>query len=494
MSRNFFDMLENTIEKNDSLLCVGLDPRPERIPGGDVVAFNRQIVDATLDLACVYKPNFAFYEALGLEGLAALKATIDYIHGHSFPVILDAKRGDIGSTAEAYARAAFDVWGADAITVNPYLGGDALEPFVAQQDKGIFVMCHTSNPGAQDLQELEVALPSRPESDEKAGQPLYHHVAELARRWNRHGNVGLVIGATFPEELATIRVSAPDTWFLVPGVGAQGGDLEAAVSAGLNAAGRGLIINAARSIIYADDPHAAARQVHDRINTVRHQRLSQIAYRRSRIAEGQSAIRDSRFAIRESLVLALHNLGAIKFGQFTLKSGLETPIYIDLRLLVSDPAVLRMVARAYAGLLRDLTFDRIAGIPYAALPIATAVGLETGRPVIYPRKETKGYGTTRAIEGHYQAGETVVVLDDLITTGGSKIEAIAPLEAAGLQVRDVVVLIDREQGGAEKLAGAGYRFHSILPLSSILETLERHEHITPEVRSEVEEFLWGVKP
>ncbi|MFQ5595036.1 MAG: orotidine-5'-phosphate decarboxylase, partial [Anaerolineae bacterium] len=234
MSRGFFEMLEHTIEQNGSLLCVGLDPRLEWIPDRDVLGFNRRMVDATSDLACVYKPNVAFYEALGIEGLTALKATIDYIHARGLPVILDAKRGDIGSTARAYAQAAFDVWEVDAITVNPYLGGDALEPFIARQDRGIFVLCHTSNPGAQDLQDLEVA-----------GLPLYNHVAQLAGRWNQHGNIGLVIGATYPQEIAAIRADAPDSWFLIPGVGAQGGDLEAAVSAGLNAAGHGLVINAA---------------------------------------------------------------------------------------------------------------------------------------------------------------------------------------------------------------------------------------------------------
>lgn len=462
MRRSFFEALEDTVRANDSLLCIGLDPRPERVPDGDVLAFNRRIVEATSDLACAYKPNFAFYEALGVEGLAALKATIDSIHERGLPVILDAKRGDIGSTAQAYAQAAFDVWGADAVTVNPYLGGDALEPFLDRTDKGIFVLCHTSNPGAQDLQSLNVA-----------GQPLYRHVAELARRWNRHGNVGLVIGATFPEEIAVTRASAPEMWFLVPGVGAQGGDLEVAVSAGLDAAGHGLIINATRSIIYASDPREAARELRDRINAIRRQQ------------------RRPHSSISEALILALYSLGAIKFGHFTLKSGLVSPIYIDLRLLVSDPAVMRMVARAYAGLLRHLTFDRIAGIPYAGLPIATAVGLEMGRPVIYPRREVKDHGTGRVIEGHYCAGEAVVVLDDLITTGGSKFEAIAPLEAAGLRVRDVVVLIDRGQGGTEELAEAGYRLHSLLPLPSILETLERHGHITTEVRFEVEEYLRG---
>ncbi|MFQ5342324.1 MAG: orotidine-5'-phosphate decarboxylase [Anaerolineae bacterium] len=474
MSRGFFEMLEHTIEQNGSLLCVGLDPRLEWIPDRDVLGFNRRMVDATSDLACVYKPNVAFYEALGVEGLMALKATIDYIHARGLPVILDAKRGDIGSTARAYAQAAFDVWEVDAITVNPYLGGDALEPFIARQDRGVFVLCHTSNPGARDLQDLEVA-----------GLPLYHHVAQLAGRWNQHGNIGLVIGATYPQEIAAIRAGAPDTWFLVPGVGAQGGDLEAAVSAGLNTAGHGLVINAARSIIYADDPREAARDLRDRINAIRHHPNLQ-----SPISNLQYPIPNLQSPTIEPLTLALHDLGAVQFGQFTLKSGLRSPIYIDLRLLVSDPVVMRMVARAYAGLLRTLTFDRIAGIPYAGLPIATAVGLEMGRPVIYPRREVKGHGTARTIEGKYQAGETAVVLDDLITTGGSKFEAIEPLEAAGLRVRDVVVLIDREQGGAQELAEAGYELHTLLSLPSMLETLTRHGRITSDVKSEVEKFLW----
>ncbi|MBS1252449.1 MAG: Orotidine 5'-phosphate decarboxylase [Anaerolineales bacterium] len=460
MSKDFFSTLKATIEENDSLLCVGLDPRSRRIPDGDVLAFNRRIVDATADLACVYKPNFAFYEALGLDGLAALKATIAYIHARGLPVILDAKRGDIGATAQAYARAAFDVWGADAITINPYLGGDAVEPFTSRADKGIFILCHTSNPGAEDLQNLGVA-----------GRPLYAHVAQLAQRWTQHKNIGLVIGATFPEELATVRAGAPETWFLVPGVGAQGGDLEAAVTAGLNTAGHGLVVNSSRGIIYADDPRAAACELRDRINAIRR--------------------RHTQSPSHESLILALYELGAIKFGEFTLKSGLTSPIYIDLRLLVSDPAVMQMATHAYADLLWDLTFDRIAGIPYAALPIATAVGLEVGRPVIYPRKEVKGHGTARAIEGKYEAGETVVVLDDLITTGGSKFEAIAPLEDAGLRVRDVVVLIDREQGGAAELDEAGYRLHSLLPLPSILETLERHGHISREMKAQVEDHVRG---
>jgi uridine monophosphate synthetase len=181
----------------------------------------------------------------------------------------------------------------------------------------------------------------------------------------------------------------------------------------------------------------------------------------------------------------------VRFGQFTLKSGQSSPIYLDLRLLASHPDVLARVADAYARLLRDLNYARIAAIPYAALPIGTAVALQTGQPLIYPRKEVKGYGTQRAIEGVFQAGERAVVLDDLITTGGSKIEAIAPLLAAGLEIEDVVVLIDRENGGQEMLEQVGYRLHSVLTLRQILDTLTQHDRISAEQRAQILDWLNG---
>ncbi|MGD2041752.1 MAG: orotidine-5'-phosphate decarboxylase [Anaerolineae bacterium] len=463
----FYQHLAQTARKHDSLVCVGLDPRPERLTvDDDLFSFNRRIIDATHDLVCAYKPNFAFYESAGPPGLEALGRTIAYIkEAAGVPVLLDAKRGDIGSTAQAYARAAYEVWGAGALTVNPYLGADSVTPFTDYADRGVFLLCHTSNPGATDLQTLP--CPSR---------PLYEVVAEKAGVWG----TGLVVGATYPEALARVRALAPNAWILLPGVGAQGGDLAAAMSAGLRPDGLGLIVNSSRGIIYASDPRQAAQDLRRRINDAR------------------SNLQPVGYDLHRALTLALADISAIRFGEFTLASGLKSPVYVDLRLLASHPVVLRQVAHAYADLIQqqlglEPSFAGVclAAIPYAALPIGSAVSLEMNLPMIYPRKETKEYGTARQIEGEFQAGDRAIVLDDLITTGGSKLEAIAPLEAAGLRVQDVVVLIDREQGGREDLAGAGYRLHAVLRLSEMLDILAAAGRIGLDQRDQVRAFLQG---
>lgn len=239
----FREKLEAAAARNGSLLCVGLDPDPARLPVDSVAEFNRAIVEATADLVCAYKPNVAFYEALGEEGYAALRETLAAIPPE-IPTIGDAKRGDIGNTARAYARAAFDVLGFDAVTVNPYLGSDSLAPFIEREDRGVFVLCRTSNPGAADLQDLAIG-------GDGGGRPLYEVVAELARGWNTRGNVGLVTGATYPEELRRVRELCPEMLLLVPGVGAQAGDLAAAVRAGLDARSGGILVNASRGVLYA---------------------------------------------------------------------------------------------------------------------------------------------------------------------------------------------------------------------------------------------------
>ena len=263
---DFIEKLNKAVQKNKSLLCVGLDPDPARMPEKiGIFEFNKAIIDATADLVCAYKPNLAFYEVMGAEGFDILKRTIEHIPG-DIPTIADAKRNDIGNTAKAYAKAIFSYFSFDAMTVNPYLGSDSIEPFIQYSDKGVFILCRTSNPGAVDFQSLQCEV-------ETGHRPLFEIVALKASQWNTQGNIGLVIGATYPEELRLIRQSHPDMPILIPGVGAQGGDLALAVRYGADAQGRGIIINASRQIIYASrgkDFQEAARRaattLRDQIN------------------------------------------------------------------------------------------------------------------------------------------------------------------------------------------------------------------------------------
>lgn len=241
------------------MLCIGLDPDPALMPDGfradGVAAFNIAIIEATSDLVCAYKPNVAFYEALGPErGYAALRTTLAAIPPHII-TLADAKRGDVEHTARAYVKALYDDLGFDAATVNPYLGLDSVEPWIERPDKAAFIVCRTSNPGAPNFQDLPV------QSD--AGvRPLYEVVAERAKSWDRHRNVGLVVGATYPDEMRRLRVLCPDMPMLVPGIGAQRGSLQDAVRAGIDARGRGMLISASRGVTYASkgaDFAAAAR-------------------------------------------------------------------------------------------------------------------------------------------------------------------------------------------------------------------------------------------
>ena len=260
---NFTDKLLDTSRKNESWLCIGLDPDPELMPKVDVLQFNKAIIESTSDLVCAYKPNLAFYEALGTEGLVILEKTVKYIPG-DIPVIGDAKRGDIGNTARAYASALFSVLGFDAATVSPYLGYDSIEPFVAYADKATFLLCRTSNAGAADFQALacwSAMLDCRQ-------QPLFRLVAQKAGEWNKFNNIGLVVGATCPEDLREVRELCPDMTLLVPGIGAQGGDLELAVRHGVDARGRGAIFSSSRQILYASvgaDYAEAARRAADEL-------------------------------------------------------------------------------------------------------------------------------------------------------------------------------------------------------------------------------------
>lgn len=471
---SFFTRLESRVRQVDSLLCVGLDPHPADIdsPTPQAAAdFCFRLIESTLDIAAAYKPNAAFFEAFGAAGFALLEQVIASVP-EEIPVILDAKRGDIASTAQAYSRAIFQALGAQGVTINPYLGSDALQPFLDDPERGVFLLCKTSNPGAEDLQSLITS----------GGLTLYECVAQLAVKWNRSDNLGLVVGATQPEALQRVRQIASDLWILAPGVGAQGGDLSAALLAGLRADGMGLLVPVSRGISRAEDPRQAADELRIAINQEREVKRKSVSLN---AASGTPGTGRQPWQLADALL----EFGCIQFGDFTLKSGLQSPIYIDLRQLVGNSRLLAQVGAAYLPILNDLTFDRLAAIPYAAIPIGTAISLQSDWPLLYPRKESKAYGTKAEVEGVYSPGEEVVVIDDLTTTGGSKFEVIEKLTSVGLRVRDVVVLVDRQSGAAQTLAQSGYHLHAIFTLTQMLDHWERTNRVPSDQITSVRQFL-----
>jgi orotidine 5'-phosphate decarboxylase subfamily 2 len=258
----FFTFLEKRVDDSSSLLCVGIDPHTSDLDAptaASALTFSLNLIKQTARYAAAFKPNAAFFEVFGAEGWQALKQVIEAIHeesnrmGSHIPIVLDAKRGDIASTAEAYAQSAFEALNVDCITLSPYLGKDSIEPFIKNSEKGVFVLCKTSNAGSGDLQDLIL----------KENMTLYEHVAQLAQTWNVKNNVGLVVGATHVEALQKIRVSVPNMWFLTPGVGTQGGDLESAMRAGLRKDGKGMLIPVSRAISRASNPAKAAADLRD---------------------------------------------------------------------------------------------------------------------------------------------------------------------------------------------------------------------------------------
>ena len=460
----FLEKLEHAVEKNRSLLIIGLDPQEEFLPStGDIYTrlrdWGKAVIEQTSDLVCGYKPNMAFYEQYGPAGLRALQETVGAV-ASDIPVLLDAKRGDIGSTAQAYARAAYEQFHADAITLSPYLGQDSIKPFLADPEKFAFILCQTSNPSANEIQGY--------------GTPdLYEYVARVSQTWGSPGQIGLVIGATQPEALQRVRAICPDAWFLAPGVGAQGADLNTALTAGLRADKKGILVPVSRAVIAAASPRKAAEALREQINTA--------------VAE----ITPSPLDPFRALVNGLFSSGCVKFGSFTLASGQRSPVYLDLRRLVSYPDVLDMAVEAYIDRLISLDYDCLAGVPYAALPIAAIAASRLKRPMIYPRKEAKTHGTSQMVEGVFQQGQRALLLEDVITSGGSILTAAETLRAAGLTVRDAVVLVDREQGGVAALAAQGINARAVLSMHQILERLQAQDLIDQSTFLEVKQYLDG---
>ena len=473
----FFTGLEIRAQEINSLLCVGLDPHHDQLSPSEpqaVLEFCRQIIASTSDIVLAYKPNSAFFEYFGSEGFAVLEELIDQIP-EEIPVILDGKRGDIASSARAYAGAMFDSLGVNAATINPFLGFDAIEPFLQDEDRGVFLLCKTSNPGSKDLQDLQMSI----SAGTSQHQLLYEWIAAKAVEWNVKDNLGLVVGATQIEPLKRVREIAPNLWFLAPGIGAQGGDLDLALQAGLRGDGFGMVVPVSRGISKAPDPRKVVIDLNDRINLCRENTSL-----KRKVIKVHPHLSD-----KKKLAIDILESGCVRFGEFTLKSGLISPIYIDLRRLIGYPGLLERVGSTFARQLEAMEFDHLAGVPYAGLPIATAVSLVGNWTMVYPRKESKSYGTRAEVEGVFQEGQRVVLIDDLATTGGSKFEAIGKLHAVGLKITDVVVLIDRESGAAQDLSEAGYKLHSMYTLSQLLQIWISEGLITHQQAGSVRKFL-----
>ncbi len=501
MGQLFFEQLRLRAQAIDSVLCVGLDPRlPEGLSGEEITAGildqNARLIDATKEFAVAYKPNIAFYECHGEPGMLALRATLARIP-QEIPIILDAKRGDIGPTAEAYAHMAFEEVKADAVTLSPYMGWDSIEPFLRHQDKGVFILCKTSNPGANDLQLLGLG---------NSVESLYQRVADLTASWG--AQCGLVVAGNDVFALQTIRKRHDKIWFLAPGIGTQGGTITEAVQAGLASDGWGILPVVARSIAQASDPRQAAldlvlefRQARDAVMAERSQNLSESDHHdhgtinwgvEARAGRGRN---EPAYAeLKDRVLRGMIANGCFKTGEFKLKSGEISPFYVDLRRIMSDPQLMRDVGLAYASLLgpgsalSTVKFARIAGIPVAALPLATATSLATGVPMIFPRMQAKTHGTGLNVEGEFIPGEETLLLDDLITTGKSKLEAFEILKQAGLSVRHLAVLLERGSQGRRDMEAAGITLHAFAHISEFLPLCQDMGLITVAERKHLETY------
>jgi uridine monophosphate synthetase len=468
----FAEKLDAAIGSNTSLLYLGLDPNPEMLPlpGNRTAAASipalkswlKLIIDRTKHLVCAYKPTLGFYLALGAEGLDLLAEVLSYIPAN-IPVILDAKHGDL-NTASQLSQTFFEHWQVDAITVNPYIGQEGVTPFLLYADRAVFVLTHTSNPSAEVIQ-------SYPSVD----KPLYLSVVKTVRTWGSSEQLGLEVGTTNPAILAQVRSIAPERTILARSIWSESTDLKSMLAAGLNRAGTGLLLPVPQDWLGQTD------NLEHRVDTLR----QEVEDLRSQLSQGpstcslwQSASLQQSLTANQELIVKMYDIGCLMFGSYVQASGAVFPYYIDLRRIISDPQLFHQVLSAYAIVTEPLKFDRIAGIPYGSLPTATGLSLKLNRPMIYPRKEVKAHGTRRLVEGHFEPGETALVIDDVLITGKSVLEGIQKLENSGLRVTDLVVLIDHEGGVRAKMQERGYQAHAVFTLSEISQTLYHTNRIT----------------
>lgn len=470
---HFFDKLEAAIAQNSSLLVVGLDPNPEMMPDRIRQAdpssealdglrdWLHEVIAATADSVCAYKPTLGFYLALGTPGLALLEEVLKAVP-HSIPIILDAKHSDL-NTCTQIAQTLFVQWQVDAVTLNPYPGQDIATPFLLYPNKAVFVLCCTSNPSARNLQQ-----------NPASSTPLYLELVEEVKTWGLPQQLGLEVGTTDPATLAKVRALAPERLILARSIWQEGVDLAQLLAAGLDANGEGLLIPVPQDWMGQHELGARVRSLRDQVNQAR----TQIAYGSASCDLWFSNVCTVEQQPHLNLILQLYDVGCILFGEFVQASGAVFPYYIDLRKIISNPQLFQQVLNAYAAILKDLEFDRIAGIPYGSLPTATGLSLRLNCPLIFPRKEVKAHGTRRLVEGNFEVGETAVVVDDILISGNSAIEGAEKLKSVGLNVNDIVVFLDHEQGVKTRLKQNGYRAHSVLTISQVTKALHQAGRIT----------------
>ena len=485
----FFVQLTDAIAQRQSLLVTGLDPNPEMLQswaarrglaGRSFMSQARHwvkaVIEATADHVCAYKPSLGFYQALGPVGLELLLEVRDLVP-RDLPLIIDAKHGDLNS-ASALAHYLFRELGADGVTLSPFAGQDIAAPFLLYPEKGVLITCHSSNPAARILQHA-------PSDDD----PHYLRIVRESQLWATPEQLLLEVGTSDPAVLARVRQAAPERFLLLRSLWSEEEKLLAMLDAGLGSSGDGLLLPLPQNLLVEDAMAEEAAALKQRINAARERLLDE------RLASGS----DEACAVwlpqpqetatevdpianpiadpMAELIVDLFDIGCLLFGEFVQASGAVFSYYIDLRQIISDPNLFHRVLHAYAGQLEGLEFDRIAGIPYGSLPTATGLSLQLHKPLIYPRKEVKAHGARRLIEGDFEPGDRVVVVDDILITGGSVLDGIAKLESSGLQVRDVVVFIDHggdhDRHAKERLAAAGYRCHAVLDIGRITRVLHQ---------------------
>ncbi len=469
----FFIQLTDAIAARQSLLVTGLDPNPEMLQswaarrglGGrsflsQARHWIKAVIEATAPHVCAYKPSLGFYQALGPVGLELLLEVRDLVP-RDLPLIIDAKHGDLNSSS-ALAQYLFKELAADAVTLSPLAGQDIAAPFLLYSGKAVVMTCHSSNQAARVIQHYP-----------NEQDPLYLRIVRETQLWATAEQLLLEVGTSDPAILARVRQEAPERFLILRSLWGEEERLEAMLQAGFTAAGDGLLLPLPQNLLVEDDIAERAAALKEQISTSRDAWLNQQEQAGSCVLWQAPADTDPM----DQLILDLFDIGCLLFGEYVQASGAVFNYYVDLRQIISDPNLFHRVLQAYAGCMAELAFDRIAGIPYGSLPTATGLSLVLHKPLIYPRKEVKAHGARRLIEGDFEEGDLVVVVDDILITGGSVLEGIAKLESSGLQVQDVVVFIDHggdhDRHASERLAAAGYRCHAVLDIGRITQVLHR---------------------